>query len=190
MTVRVSVVTCVKVSEAPWIVIENVPVVALLVADRVRVLMVAVLVGLKEAVTPWGKPETDRLTLPVKPCCGVTVIVDATWPERARLSELGEAERAKPVTVSESVVLWDNAPDVPVIVMVTVPRLAVVLAVRVSVLVVVVLVGLNAAVTPVGRPVAERLTLPLNPFSGAMVIVLFPLAPCATLTLFGEADSE
>lgn len=183
----------VKVPEAPWIVIVNVPVVALLSADRVRVPVVAVLVGLKDAVTPCGRPEADKLALPVNPFFGVTVIVDATWPARARLNELGEAERAKSgaaVTVSESVVLCDNnAPDVPVMVMVTVPRLAVLLAVRVSVLVVVVLVGLNAAVTPVGKPVAERPTLPLNPASGATVIVLFPLPPWATLRLFGEADS-
>jgi hypothetical protein len=174
-------------------VIENVPVVALLLADRVRLLVVAVLLGLNDAVTPCGRPEADKLALPVKPFCGVTVIVDATWPPRARLSELGEADRAKfgaGVTVSESVVLCDNAPDLPVMVMVKVPRLAVLLAVSVSVLVLVVLVGLNAAVTPAGRPEAERLTLPLNPFSGATVMVLFPLAPCATLKLFGEADSE
>jgi hypothetical protein len=189
----VIVVFAVKVTEAPWIVIVNVPVVALLLADRVRVLVVAVLVGLKDAVTPWGRPEADKLALPVNPFCGVTVIVDATWPARARLSELGEAERARfgaAVTVSESVVLCDNAPDVPVIVMVTVPSVAELLAVRVSVLDVVVPAGLNAAVTAVGKPVAERLTLPLNPFSGATVIVLFPLAPWARLRLFGEADSE
>jgi hypothetical protein len=57
------------------------------------------------------------------------------------------------------------------------------------VLVVVVLPGLNAAVTPLGRPEAERLTLPLNPLSGLTVTVLVPLAPCATLTLLGEAES-
>ena len=93
------------------------------------------------------------------------------------------------VTVSESVVVCDNAPDVPVMVMATVPRVAVLLAVRVSVLMVVVLVGLNTAVTPAGRPEAERLTLPVNPPSGLTAIVLFALLPSAMLRLFGEAES-
>ena len=31
--------------------------------------------GLKEAVTPPGKPEAVKMTLPLKPFCGVTVIV-------------------------------------------------------------------------------------------------------------------
>jgi hypothetical protein len=77
-TVRVMAVVRVRVAEAPWIVMVDVPVVALLLADRDRVLVVAVLAGLKEAVTPWGKPEMDRLTPLAKPFCGVTVMVDVT----------------------------------------------------------------------------------------------------------------
>ncbi len=114
---------CVKLPEAPWITIENVPIDALLVADKASVLVAVVLPGLKEAVTPRGRLEADKLTLPAKPFCGVTVMVDVTFAPRARLSELGEAERAKSVTVSESVVLCDNAPDLPVIVTVKVPRI-------------------------------------------------------------------
>ncbi len=55
-------------------------------------------------------------------------------------------------------------PDVPVMVTVTVPVVAVSLAVRVNVLVLVVLLGLNDAVTPLGRPDADKLTVPLKPF--------------------------
>ena len=55
-------------------------------------------------------------------------------------------------------------PDAPAMVMVTVPSAAVLLAVSVSVLVVGVLVGLKDAVTPLGRPEADKLTLPLKPF--------------------------
>ena len=69
----------------------------------------------------------------------------------------------------------------------TVPVAAVALAVSVSVLVEVVGFGLNAAVTPLGKPDAERVTLPLKPFTGAIVIVLAPLLPCVTVTLFSEA---
>ncbi len=65
-------------------------------------------------------------------------------------------------------------PDVPVTVTVAVPVVAVALAVSVSVLVLVAGLGVNAAVTPLGKPDAERLTLPLKPFAGVIVIVLVP----------------
>jgi len=62
-------------------------------------------------------------------------------------------------------------------------------AVKVNVLVPVALAGLNAAVTPLGNPETVRFTLLLNPFCGAMVMVLVPLAPCFTVRLEGDADS-
>jgi len=43
------------------------PVVADALAVSVKVLVVVVLAGLNPAVTPFGKPEAARLTLPVKP---------------------------------------------------------------------------------------------------------------------------
>jgi hypothetical protein len=58
--------------------------------------------------------------------------------------------------------------------------------VNVSVLVLVAGFGLNNAVTPVGRPDAARFTFPVNPFVGVTVIVLFPLAPCATVAAEAE----
>jgi len=101
------VVVCVKPPEAPRMRTENVPVEALLLADKVSVLAPEVLMGLKDAVTPRGRPEADKLTLPPKPFCGVTLIVDVTLAPRARLNEFGEAERAKfggSITVRETVV--------------------------------------------------------------------------------------
>src|SRR5207245_4531026 len=53
-------------------------------------------------------------------------------------------------------------PEVPVMVTVTVPVVAVLLAVSVNVLVLVVLLGLNDAVTPLGSPDADKLTVPLK----------------------------
>ena len=79
-------------------------------------------------------------------------------------------------------------PDEPVTVTVTVPVAAVLLAVSVNVLVLAVLLGLNEAVTPLGRPDADKLTLLLKPFCGVTVIVLAPLVPCAIVTLFGDAE--
>jgi hypothetical protein len=81
------------------------------------------------------------------------------------------------VTVRLIVVVWVRAPDVPVIVTVDVPTVAVLLAVKVRVLLPVVLVGLKVAVTPAGRPEADRLTLPVNPFSGLTVMVLEAFEP-------------
>jgi hypothetical protein len=87
------------------------------------------------------------------------------------------------------VVLPVVLPDTPEMVTVTVPVAAVEVADNVSVLVLVAGFGLNAAVTPLGKPDAERVTLPLNPPVGVMVIVLVPLLPWVTFTLLGEADS-
>jgi hypothetical protein len=69
-----------------------------------------------------------------------------------------------------------------------VPVAAVLLAVSVNVLVLAVLVGLNDAVTPLGRPDADKFTLPMKPFCGATVMVLAPLAPCTIVKLFGDAE--
>ena len=63
------------------------------------------------------------------------------------------------------------------IVTVDVPVAAVALAVSVKELVVVAEAGLKEAVTPLGRPDADKLTLPVNPFRGATVMVLEPLNP-------------
>jgi hypothetical protein len=168
-----------------------VPVDAVPFADSVSVLVFLVLLGLKDAVTPAGRLDADNPTLPIKPFCGMTVMVEVALAPRARLNEFGEAERAKfggGVTVRETVVTCDSPPDVPVIVTVAVPRTAELLAVNESVLVEVVLLGLNAAVTPLGTPEAEKLTPLVNPVSGLTLIVLVPFVPRATLRLPGEAD--
>jgi membrane-associated protease RseP (regulator of RpoE activity) len=86
------------------------------------------------------------------------------------------------------VVAFVKPPDVPVTVTVAGPVAAVLLAANVKVLVPVVLVGLNAAVTPLGNPVDDKLTLPLNPFTGLTVMVLAPLVPCTIVKLPGDAE--
>ncbi len=79
-------------------------------------------------------------------------------------------------------------PDIPVMVTEAVPVTAVLLAVSVNVLVLAVLLGLNDAVTPLGRPDADKPTLPLKPFCGLTVMVLAPLAPWVMLRLLGDAE--
>ena len=81
-------------------------------------------------------------------------------------------------------------PLVPVMVTVAVPRVAVLLAVSVRTLVEVVGLVPNVAVTPAGKPDADKVTLPVNPPEGVTVIVLVPLLPCKTVRLVGESDSE
>jgi hypothetical protein len=85
-------------------------------------------------------------------------------------------------------VVLAKPPQVPVIVSEAVPDVAVLLAVSVKVLVLVVLLGLKDAVTPLGRPEADKLTLLLKPFCGLTVTVLAPVAPCAIVKLFGDAE--
>jgi hypothetical protein len=92
--------------------------------------------------------------------------------------------------VREKVVVFVKLPDEPVIVTETVPVAAVLLAVSVNVLVLAVLLGLNDAVTPLGRPDADKLTLALKPFCGVTVMVLALLAPCAIVMLPDEVESE
>src|ERR1700722_3601282 len=94
------------------------------------------------------------------------------------------------LTVSERVVVAIRLPEVPVMVTVAVPVVAEPLAVSVSVLVVLVGFGLNTAVTPLGRPEAARVTLPVNPPKSFTVIVLTPPAPpCVMVKLLGESES-
>ena len=59
-----------------------------------------------------------------------------------------------------------SVPETPVIVAVLFPNAAVLLAVRVNIEVPVVEGGDQDAVTPAGRPLAARLTAPVNPNSG------------------------
>jgi len=71
----VIVAVFVRALALPVMVTAKVPMLATLLTLKVSVLVLLVLVGLKDAVTPLGSPETDKLTLPLKPFCGVTVIV-------------------------------------------------------------------------------------------------------------------
>lgn len=97
---------------------------------------------------------------------------------------------AVPFTVRLMFVVCVKLLDVPETVTVTVPEAAVLLAAKVTVLLPVAGLGLKEAVTPLGKPDADILTLLLKPFAGVMVIVLLPLDACATVKLLGEADKE
>jgi len=185
------VVVCVKLPDVPVMVTVAAPVVAEPLAVRVSVLVVEAGLGLKAAVTPLGRPEADKLTVLLKPFCGVTVMVLVPAAPCVMLRLVGDAERAKfgaRETVSATVAEWVKLPDVPVMVTVAVPAVAVPLAVRVSVLVVEAGLGLKAAVTPLGRPEADKLTVLLKPFCGVTVMVLVLAVPCVMPRLVGDAE--
>ena len=92
--------------------------------------------------------------------------------------------------MSEIEAVLVNVPDVPVMVTLATPMAAVLLAVSVNVLVFVALAGLNEAVTPAGRPDADRLTLLLKPFSGLTVIVFAALLPCVRVMLLCDVERK
>ncbi len=132
---------------------------------------------LNVAVTPLGKPLALSVIAELKLFWLVAVIVLVPLLPGKTVNVFGDALRVKlpsEFTVSVIVVAALRVPDVPVTVTVAVPVVAVALAVSVSVLVLVAGLGVNAAVTPLGKPDAERLTLPLKPFAGVIVIVLVP----------------
>src|SRR5713226_2934216 len=189
--VRRTVVVFIKLPEVPVMVTVTVTVDAVLLAVSVNVLALVVLVGLNDAVTPLGRPDADKLTLPLKPFCGVTVMVLVPLAPWVSAKLLGDAESVKlgtgsGFTVREMVVEFVKLPEVPVMITVTVPVAAALLAVSVNVLV---LVVLKEAVTPLDRPEAAKVTLPLKPFCGVTVMVLVPLAPWVSVKLLGEAES-
>jgi hypothetical protein len=90
------------------------------------------------------------------------------------------------VTVRESVAVRVSPPPVPLTVTVVVPVTAVAEAVKVRVLVPAVEAGLNTAVTPVGKPLALKVTLLANPPLGVTVTVLVPVAPCFTVAFVAD----
>lgn len=92
-------------------------------------------------------------------------------------------------TVREIVVVLEIVPELPVIVIPAVPGAALLPTVSVKVLLLEAEAGLKDAVTPLGKPVADKLTFPVNPFSSKMVTVVVTLLPCTTVKLPGDADS-
>ena len=84
-----TIVVAFRLPEVPVSVRLYSPRAAVLLAFNVSVLEpVAVGFGEKEAVTPLGRPEMEKVTLPVKPFWGLTEIYEVPelpWP-RLRLS--------------------------------------------------------------------------------------------------------
>ena len=90
--------------------------------------------------------------------------------------------------MSASVAVCTKLPDVPRTVTVPMPIGAVLLTVSVRVLVPVVGLVPNDAVTPLGKAVAEKFTLPVKPLFGVTVMVLVPDIPWVMVMLLGDTE--
>lgn len=179
----------------PLIVTVPEPTVAVFEAAKVTVLVPVVDAGVREAVTPEGRPLALKATVPPKPPVGVMVMVLIAVVPWLSDRLAGLAARENPgITGALTVRLTDavcvSVPLVPVTVMLVVPVVAVLDAVKVSVLLPLVDAGLKLAVTPAGKPLVERATLPLNPPRGVTDTVLLPEPPWVTVVLVAASEKS
>lgn len=185
------VVVAVSEPEVPVTVTVEVPTVAELPAVNVITLLPVVGLVPKVAVTPVGKPEATSVTLPLKLFTSVTVIVSVAVLPGVTDSVLDDGAMVKlPVdaalTVNAIVVVSVSVPEVPVMVTVEVPAVAELLAVNVTTLLPVVGLVPKAAVTPVGKPEAASVTLPLKLFTSVTVTVSVAVLPAVTDSVLDE----
>lgn len=180
-TVTAMLVEVVKEPEVPVMVTVEVPTVAVLLAVRVTRLLPVVGLVAKAAVTPVGKPDAVRATLPVNPPISATVTVSvALLPcETERVDADGASVKLGGVlatTVKAMFVVSVREPEPPVMVTVPLPTVAVLLAVSVSTLLPVAGLVPKAAVTPLGIPDAVRFTLPVKGLMSVTEMVSVALA--------------
>jgi hypothetical protein len=117
-TLRRTVVVADTAPEVPVMTTVAEPVVAVLLADSVSKLVPDVGFGVNDAVTPLGKLDATKLTLPVNPFTLVTttlVVLEKPW---ARFKDDGAALRVKlgGPTIKDRAVVTVSGPEVPVIV--------------------------------------------------------------------------
>jgi hypothetical protein len=163
---------------------------------EVTVLVSETLVGLRAHVRPVdGETVSDSVTVPVNPLVAATVTVEVPGDPTATLTVVGLAVTVKlgaAVMVYATLAEWESVALVPVTVTVNEP-VAEPVHDRVEVADVVVveratLVGLRAQVRPVeGDTVADRETVPVKPFTAAIVIVDVPGEPTTAETVEGLA---
>ena len=175
VTVSVMVMVLLRPPEAAVMVTVDAPTVAVVLAANVNTLVVVA--GLMEAepLTPLGRPVALRVTWPANGLMSVIEMVTLQLPPWGIVQLVVDGAIVKlPVdgtTVRAMVVVAVVEPEVPVMVTVEVPTVAVALAVNVITLVPVVGLAPKVAVTPAGRPVAAKVTLPVNPPTSVTVMV-------------------
>jgi hypothetical protein len=196
VTVRETVVVSAVLPEVPITVMLYVPVT---VDEPTVIVMVEVPapvieVGLKLTVTPVGWPVADKVMAELKPPVAALLIVEPPELPCATETEAGAALMVKlgvvPVTVRETVVVSVVLPEVPVTEMPYVPVTAdeATAIVMVEVPAPVIEVGLKLTVTPVGWPVADKVTVESKPPVTVLLMVELPELPCATETEASEPE--
>lgn len=187
-TVNETLVVRVIVPLVPVTVTVAGPVVAVLEAVNVSVLLLAVVVaGLKAAVTPAGNALALNVTLEVKLVLAMPITLVAEPPRVTdTVAGLGESVKfCDGFTVRLIAAVRVNVPLVAVTVTVAGPVVAVPEAVKVRTLLLpVVDDGANAAVTPVGKLLVLKVTLPVK-FVRVRLIALVAEPPRVTDTFAG-----
>ena len=84
-----------RLPEVPATVTVKEPVAAVPVADSVKRLEVVAGFVSKLALTPLGRPDTVKFTLPLNPFKGFTVMVDEPAAPCEKVKTVGDAERVK-----------------------------------------------------------------------------------------------
>jgi hypothetical protein len=151
------------------------------------------LVGDRVQLRPvLGETEETRLTVPVKPLCALTVIVEVPDAPARTMTVVGLAATVYAVPeLTVTVALVVNPPPVPVTVTVKVPgdeELQDRVEAAVAPLPSVILVDDRVQVRPVdGEMAAVRVTVPVNPLRLVTVIPEFPVPPEGKLRVVGLA---
>ena len=95
MTVSAMLAVLVAAPDVPVMVTVAAPIAAVAAAVKVSVVLRVEDAGLKAAVTPEGNPLSEKLTAPVNPFCGVTVMVLVALAPAGRVRLAGEDESVK-----------------------------------------------------------------------------------------------
>jgi hypothetical protein len=174
-TVIAIAVDAVRLPEVPVIVIFEVPAVNVQPDVRVSTLLPVVGLVLNVPVKPEGKPDAASVTAPVKPPMSVTAIVSVTLAPGVTVIDADDGVSVKlggvkEVTVSLMLAEVLSEPDVPTMVTVELPTAAVLLTANVTTLLCVVGLVPNVAVTPLGRPDAERVAGLLKQYSDTVMV--------------------
>jgi hypothetical protein len=146
------------------------------------------LAGVRVQARPAGATAEVRATVPVKPLTGATVIVELAAVPAVVVTAVGLAVTLKSVTVTVTVAVWVIAPLVPVTV--TVKVRAVVEEhdnVEVWDAPKTMLAGVKVHVKPAGDTELVSATVPVNPWTGATVIVEVAAVPAVVVTAIGLA---
>src|SRR5580693_7365364 len=196
VTFSVTVAVCVSEPLVPVIVSVGLPIGVLLVVVTVSVEDPAPVtdVGENDAVAPVGSPlVTLKLTAPPNPFSTPRFTVYVVLPPAATVCVPGVADIVKSGanTVKATVAVCVTAPLVPVIVSVGLPAgvFPAVIIVKIELPGALREAGANVAVAPVGRPLALRLTDPVNPLMAPTLTVYVVLPPALTVWVLGVADT-